>query len=150
MNKTIRDSVNLALSTGRPADLDLRFAFCSALPPVFADPVQIGQVILNLARNSLSALKSQDRKQLIVVTSTSQTTVTVSIRDTGGGIPPQLLPRLFEPFHESTTSGMGLGLSICRTVVEAHGGRIWAEQKKEGAELSFTLPLNEAPGSDEI
>ncbi len=117
------------------------------LPLAFADKVQIGQVVLNLARNSLAAMEGSETQVLTVEVAASDGAVDVTVRDTGCGIPPEQLKHLFEPFHVSTTKGMGIGLSLCRSIVEAHAGRIWAQPTATGASMIFRLPINGAHGA---
>lgn len=111
----------------------------TSLSPVLFDPVQIGQVVLNLVRNSVEAMKGQ--QGTITLTSFWEAEkVVVSITDTGPGVLPESSELLFEPFHSSTTSGMGIGLSLCRSIVEAHDGKIWLEPGTTGADIRFSLP----------
>ena len=118
----------------------------AGLPRVRADPVQVQQVILNLAINAIDAMNDKpDRDRSLVIRSrrANAKEAEVSVTDSGGGIPVELLSRIFEPFVTSKESGMGLGLSISRTIIEAHGGRIWAENGPVGgAVVHFTLPFD--------
>jgi signal transduction histidine kinase len=106
-----------------------------------ADPIQIGQVVLNLVRNSLAAMRASEPRVLQISAQRRKAFVEVSVRDTGHGIPAEIVGRLFEAFQPSTSSGMGLGLSLCRSIVEAHGGRIWSRPVDQGAEIVFSLPV---------
>jgi signal transduction histidine kinase len=112
---------------------------------VKADPVQLQQVILNLIINSMDALAdTPDRRSVLGRTETNGgTSAVVSISDSGPGIPAEKLNRIFDPFFTTKEEGMGIGLSIARTIVLAHSGRIWAEnQTAGGAVFRLTLPLS--------
>ena len=106
------------------------------------DRVQVQQVLINLMRNALEAMEEVSDKRLDVTTSLlDEATVQVSVSDTGRGIAPEVKKNLFQAFNSSKQSGMGLGLSICRTIVEAHGGRIRAiDRAGGGTDFQFTLP----------
>ena len=130
------------------------------LPAVVGDRTQIQQVIVNIAYNAIQAMqaaKSPDRRISITAAITGAAlaeasgepeTVTFTVADTGPGIPDALLARIFEPFFSTKEEGMGLGLSICKTIVEEHGGRLWAanglSDTPAGATLSFSLPVERA------
>jgi len=115
---------------------------------VIVDKVQIQQVALNLIRNAVDAMADAPRRELeIRVRAEDADTVLVSVSDSGPGLAPEVRDRLFQPFVTTKASGMGVGLSICRTIVEAHGGRIWADSRPGGgATFAFTLPRAEEEG----
>ena len=111
---------------------------------VFVDRVQIQQVLLNLIRNAIEAMIDCPVKNLTIASHVEGDMVSVSIEDTGSGVSDTLAPQLFQPFITSKQKGMGVGLSICRTIVEAHGGRIWFEPAAGGGTtFRFTLPTAE-------
>jgi two-component system, LuxR family, sensor kinase FixL len=117
-------------------------------PSLLGDRIQLQQVLLNLVMNSCDAMDGNGGShQLIVRTQVADGAgVEVSVSDSGRGIPAADLERIFEPFVTSKEHGMGLGLSVCRTIVAAHGGRLWAESVDgRGATLRFALPLSEDP-----
>jgi len=129
-----------AEATGR--EIGLRLELEPELPRLNADRIQIEQVILNLLRNAADAI-SQRAGLVCLRTELSRGRAVVSISDTGDGIPEELRERVFAPFFTTKTSGLGMGLSISRTIVEAHGGRLWADANGgSGTTFSFTLPLN--------
>ncbi|MBW4331559.1 PAS domain S-box protein [Stakelama sp. CBK3Z-3] len=115
------------------------------MPPVLVDRVQIQQVLVNLIRNAIDAVSESDVRDIRVGTRRAALAmVEVSVADTGPGVDPSIMPRLFEAFTSTKQSGMGLGLSICRTIVEAHGGRIRAEPNDGGGSIfAFTIPSAE-------
>lgn len=116
-----------------------------ALPPVLIDRVQVQQVIINLARNAVQAMNSAEIAdcQLILLSgkSDSDNKVFVEVSDTGPGLPEEDLERLFDPFFSRKSDGLGLGLSISRTLVESHGGKLSVQQNPDtGLTFRFTLP----------
>ncbi len=115
------------------------------LPPVEGDRVHLQQVLLNLILNGMDALNgaaATDRRVSVAVRRDGGQTVEIAVNDTGPGIPAEALAHVFDPFFTTKPTGMGMGLAISRTIVEAHGGRIWAENPHGGgAAFRFTLPI---------
>lgn len=123
------------------------------LPRVRGDVVQLQQVLLNLIMNAVEAMSGSplERRRVLVDSSVHPDgTVEVSVRDRGHGIPADQLRHIFEPFFSTKQDGMGLGLSISRSIVSAHGGRLWAESGREGTALRFTLVACEQENGDEL
>jgi len=114
------------------------------LSPVQGDRVQVQQVVLNLVLNAVEAMGSVEAgaRELSISTEQNRTDgVLVAVRDSGSGIDPTHLERVFEAFYTTKSSGTGMGLSICRSIIDAHGGRLWAEANEpRGAVFQFTLP----------
>ena len=110
---------------------------------VVGDKTQLQQVVFNLVRNAVEAMQESERRELLIATASSgNNLVEVSIADTGPGIDEEIRSRLFEPFVTTKRHGMGIGLSLCRTIVEAHGGQLWAEPGPNGGTVfRFTLPV---------
>jgi two-component system sensor kinase FixL len=139
--KLIEEASALALVGAREQGIKIRFAVDPTVDNVFADRVQVQQVLINLLRNAIDAMQHSTRRELtLFVAPTKPNMVTFSVSDTGTGVPDDITPRLFEPFMTTKLHGMGVGLSISRTIVESHGGRIWAEPNEEGGSIfHFTL-----------
>jgi len=141
----------LALVRGDAAarHVALDCAMPDGLPPVMADRVQVSQVLLNLLVNGIDAVadsKGPARRVAIEARRTDERTVEVRVADSGHGIKPDMLSRLFEPFVTTKPKGMGIGLAVSRTIVEAHGGRLSAQNNQgSGATFRFTLPVAELP-----
>jgi signal transduction histidine kinase len=138
----IRQGVDLALASADGPPPEVSVDVWPDVPRIDADPIQIGLVVLNLVRNSLPAMRDSPVRSLAIVVRRVGEEVEIAVSDTGCGVPPDLLDTVFEPFHRSTTRGMGIGLSLCRSIVEAHGGRIWFEPRSSGAKVVFTLPVD--------
>jgi signal transduction histidine kinase len=143
LNEVTSDVMLLVRPESRSRSVLLEFAPADDLPLVRGDKVHLQQVVLNLVFNGMEAMADvQGEKRVSVhATKNESGSVEVAVSDTGPGILPDRLPRLFDPFFSTKKEGMGLGLSIARSLVEAHGGTIWAENNRErGATFRFTLP----------
>jgi two-component system, LuxR family, sensor kinase FixL len=117
---------------------------------VLVDKVQIQQVIVNLMRNAIEAMQETLTRQLTISTAqVDKDTVEVCVADTGPGISPAIVTQLFQPFVTTKPQGMGVGLSISRTIVESHGGRLWAEANPEGGTI-FRLTLRTGIPQDDM
>jgi two-component system sensor kinase FixL len=140
--RLITEANALALVGSREHGIDVQVTLDPAADDVFVDRIQIQQVLFNIIRNAIEAMVDSPIRQLSISTRTGPGEyVTVCIEDTGAGIDETIAPQLFQPFITSKQKGMGIGLSICRTIIEAHGGRIWCEAGREtGTIFRFTLP----------
>ena len=142
VRKLVEEASALALVGAKDKGVRVRFDFDPGTGFVLADKVQVQQVILNLIRNGIEAMESCDRRDLIVATALAADDMTeISVSDTGTGIAPEVSDQLFQPFITTKRQGMGVGLSISRTIVEAHGGAIAARPNPGGGTVfRFTLP----------
>ncbi|OZA56939.1 MAG: PAS domain-containing sensor histidine kinase, partial [Sphingomonadales bacterium 39-62-4] len=149
LQQLIENASALALVGSRERGVRAILKLDPAATPVLVDGVQIQQVLINLIRNAIEAMAGSAVRDLVVSTEMmSGGVILVSIADTGPGIAPGILPQLFEAFVSSKADGMGLGLSICRTIIEAHGGRIWAEAVPNGGTV-FHFTLMQAQTEDD-
>ncbi|MGY5775615.1 sensor histidine kinase [Rhizobium sp. LEGMi135b] len=142
--EAINDVLELVRSEIRRNQILFRTELAGDLPLVAGDRVQLQQVILNLIMNAIEALAEVDVeiRELLVSAAADERKVTVSVRDTGGGMPAEMLDRIFEAFYTTKPKGMGMGLAISRSIIEAHGGTIYAAPNfPHGAVFGFTLPL---------
>jgi two-component system sensor kinase FixL len=141
LRSIVEEASALALVGAAEKGIAVSFGYDPAVDQVLADRVQIQQVILNLIRNAIDAMGDSERRVLAVtVTAGEPGMALVSVADTGPGVSPQVAGQLFQPFITTKAEGMGVGLSISRTIVESHGGRIWAEPTPGGgATFRFTL-----------
>jgi two-component system, LuxR family, sensor kinase FixL len=141
LQKLVEEAGALAMVGAKERDIRVRFVFDPRVDLVLADKVQIQQVILNLIRNAIEAMEHAERRELTVSVDEEEGGLAmVSIADTGPGIAADVMAQLFQPFVTTKRSGMGVGLSISRTIIEAHGGRIWVEARPGGGALfHFTL-----------
>jgi len=153
LNEIVREVLRLLHSDllGRGTAVETELA--PSLPVVDADPVQLQQVLLNLLMNSLEAMQSTsaaNRRIVISTTCEANTSVAVSVRDYGNGLPADDVDKVFSHFYSTKPNGMGMGLTIVRSIVEAHGGKLRAENVDEGARFSFSLPVIREPETREI
>jgi two-component system sensor kinase FixL len=139
--RLIEEASALALVGVKQTGVRVSFDFDPRVDWVLADKVQIQQVILNLMRNAIEAMHESERRELTISTAQQPNDVVeIRVADTGSGIAPEIVSQLFHPFVTTKPQGMGVGLSISRTIVEAHGGKLWADRNPEGGTI-FRLTL---------
>jgi signal transduction histidine kinase len=137
----------LALAGGelRRHDVVLHTQLAAGDRPVMGDRVQLQQVLLNLIVNgaqAMSAVTERARELTVSSTLAEPGSVLVAVEDTGTGLNPAVAQRMFEPFFTTKSDGLGMGLAICRSIIEAHGGRLWVSPRApHGADVRFTVPL---------
>lgn len=143
LNQTIDESLALGLVGSSYGNLQVKTNLAPDLPLVRIDRVQIQQVMINLLRNAVDAMENSPRRELRVATARDgETFVQVSVADTGAGLAPEVLATLFQPFITTKGKGLGIGLSICRSIVESHGGKLWVDPNDGGgAVFRFRLPV---------
>jgi two-component system sensor kinase FixL len=141
INKLIEEASALALVGARDQGVRVTIGLHPFFDLVLADRVQIQQVILNLMRNALEAMEQSERRELVISTTPEGSDmIAINVSDTGSGIAEDIASQLFQPFVTTKRHGMGVGLSISRTIVEAHGGKIWTEPNPAGGTVfRFTL-----------
>jgi len=140
----LEEAAALALVGAREQGVRVSLRCERDLPDIVVDKIQIQQVTLNLIRNAIEAMETTSRRELIIGVSRRDELAFFFVADTGTGISPEIARQLFQPFVTSKASGMGVGLSICRTIIEAHGGRITARANDGGGTVfEFTLPFTE-------
>jgi len=146
LNAAILEAIALTRSEAVKGGVTVGAQLASELPRIRCDRVQLQQVMLNLIVNaiqSMSGVEGGNRELHISTVSVEPEGVCVAVRDTGHGLRPESLPRLFEPFYTTKPDGMGMGLSICRSIIEAHRGRLWATGcEPRGALFQFTIPAD--------
>jgi signal transduction histidine kinase len=146
VNDVAREVIALVQRELTSHQVSLQMELTPTLPMIFGDRVQLQQVIINLVMNGIEAMQSiTDRPRELVIRSGQNETrqVLVTVTDCGVGIAAENADRLFNAFFTTKSGGMGMGLSICRSIMEAHGGRLWATANvPHGAAFQFTLPVN--------
>jgi two-component system sensor kinase FixL len=145
INKVVEDAIALGMAGFRDTGTKWILTAEPGLPQVFIDKVQIQQILVNLVRNATEAMSGRNKRQLTISTGLEGSDVEIAVSDTGTGLPDDVVSRLFHPFVTTKERGMGMGLSICRTIAEAHGGRLWlASNTPEGATFKLSLPIGNA------
>jgi two-component system sensor kinase FixL len=148
LHALIREAAGLGLIGATEKSVQAYFNFDPSARTVFVDRVQIQQVLINLLRNSMEAMQASPVRELTISTAIEDVDhVRVTVADTGPGLSPEVADQLFQAFASTKDEGLGLGLSICRTIIEAHDGRIWAEPGEQGGtRFHFTVTRGEAEG----
>jgi two-component system sensor kinase FixL len=142
LNDVVEEAMTLGVVGAAEAGIKVTTHLADDLPEVFMDKIQIQQVILNLVRNAIDAMQTAPERTLTVTTAMQAGLIHVTVSDTGPGLDPAVAERLFQPFVTTKESGMGIGLSVCRSIVEAHGGKISTiPNDGPGAAFKFSLPV---------
>jgi PAS domain S-box-containing protein len=145
INEAISEVIGLTRGEVTKNGVQVRTQLAEGLPVIQGSRVQIQQVVLNLIINAVEAMgqMSSDRRELQISTEAEADRVIVAVRDTGPGLAEDAIERAFEAFYTTKSTGLGMGLSICRSIVEDHGGRLWATANvPKGAAFQFTVPIN--------
>ena len=144
INEAIREVIELTRGEAIKTGVSVQTHLADGLPLIHGDRVQLQQVILNLIINAIQAMSgiAEAPRELLITTGLAEASgVFVAVRDTGPGLAPATVERLFEAFYTTKPGGLGMGLSICRSIIEAHGGRLWAEANEpRGAVFQFLTP----------
>ena len=152
LNETIREVLALVGDEAKRQRVVIRTQFAEDLAPVAGDRVQLQQVVLNLIMNAIEAMSGvgEGARQLVITTrNIDEGQVQVTVEDSGTGLDPNMMPRIFEPFYTTKSSGMGMGLSISRSILQNHGGRLWATgHDGPGTSFHFILPQYQREESD--
>jgi len=149
INETVEETISLATRELSQNNVSLETQLAENLPQILADRIQLQQVILNLIINACEALTAADDefRKLSISTAREMDGVALTVRDTGVGIDPQQIETVFEAFHTTKPGGMGMGLAVSRSIIEGHGGRLWAEPNEpHGAIFKFTIPSKKENG----
>jgi two-component system, LuxR family, sensor kinase FixL len=151
VDELVGEVAALVRSDATARHIRLELAVADNLPPVFGDLVHLQQVLLNLIVNGMDALDDanrEDRRVSVTAALDGSRTVEIAVSDSGPGIPADKLTHIFDPFFTTKPKGMGMGLPISQTIIAAHNGRLWAENRDEGgASFRFTLPIAEKDAS---
>jgi two-component system sensor kinase FixL len=147
--KTIEEASALALAGVKEKGVKVEMVFDPDAQTAVIDKVQIQQVVFNLVRNAIEAMEAVTKRELTIATVRCEDNMTeVSIVDTGPGLSETVRAKLFQPFVTTKPAGMGVGLSICRSIIESHGGRLWAEERSgSGTVFRFTVRHTLVEGS---
>jgi signal transduction histidine kinase len=145
INKAIAEVIGLTRNELLKNSVEVQTQLAEGLPVIQGSRVQLQQVMLNLIVNAIEAMSQtgDDRRDLLISTRSQADCILIAVRDSGPGLPEGAIERAFEAFYTTKSSGLGMGLSICRSIIEDHGGRLWAAANEpNGAAFQFTIPIN--------
>jgi two-component system sensor kinase FixL len=150
LNAIVREAMTLATIGAKSLGIETSLIEANDIPPVICDRIQVQQVIINLVRNAIDAFDEEAQRatfaprRITIVTEADRGQAMVSVRDTGPGVPADIVEHLFDSFLTTKAMGVGLGLPVSRMIIESHGGKLWFDpQSSNGAVFRFTLPLPE-------
>jgi two-component system sensor histidine kinase DctS len=146
VDELFSDVLRLTRAEAAQYDVEVSAIGADDLPKVLADTIQIEQVLLNLVRNAIEAIAAADARERRVVLSavhSDDAMIEIQVRDTGPGLSAASAEKVFEPFYTTKNEGIGIGLALSRSIVDAHGGRLWADASSPGAVFRLTLPIAE-------
>ncbi|MNN32402.1 Sensor histidine kinase TmoS [compost metagenome] len=151
LDEVIGEVISLVHDKARTHGVSLSTRLAADLPPIVADRVQLQQVVLNLVMNAIDAMSSVTERERVLEIGADKyhsDTVLVTVRDSGIGLEPQQRVRIFDAFYTTKPEGLGMGLAISSSIIEAHGGRLWATPNEgPGETFQFTLPIGATSGS---
>lgn len=151
LNSIVLEAVEISTPQARRHGVSLVVSLAQSLPPILADKVQVEQVLLNLIGNGLDAVNNSDAPGIITITTAQEATggaIVCSVTDNGTGLRDDIYDKIFEPFYSTKSNGMGMGLSISRSIIEASGGRLWCSPgPRGGATFAFALPCSQTGGA---
>jgi C4-dicarboxylate-specific signal transduction histidine kinase len=146
INEAISEVIGLTRNEVLKNDVEVQTQLADGLPVIQGSRVQLQQVMLNLMVNAVEAMSQMtgDRRELLISTQPQADCVLITVRDSGPGLAEGAFERAFEAFYTTKSGGLGMGLSICRSIIEDHGGRLWAAANKpKGAAFQFTVPISQ-------
>jgi len=147
----LAEAVGLAEIDARSLGMQIVQEIDPSLPAIFVDPILIEQVLLNLIKNGLEAMRQTDQRELRIQVQTHDEQILFAVTDRGPGVAPEIKERLFDSFYTTKAEGMGMGLNICRSIIESHQGRLWFDDNPQGGCcFRFTLPLEATPQPAEV
>ncbi len=151
VSSIVADALGLAEIAAKRSRVAIKLRLAPDLPELHADPILIEQVLINLLKNAIDAMQDQARRELTLTIEGEPGLIRFAVADIGPGLPQEVLSRLFEPFFTTKPDGMGIGLNICRSVIESHGGRLWVEPNQPvGSVFRFVLPTVSKTGVADI
>jgi PAS domain S-box-containing protein len=145
----VADTLGLAEIDAQSLGVSIKKVIAPDLPAINVDPILIAQVLMNLVKNGMDSMKESTRKELELTVAIHEDQIVFSVLDHGKGIAPEVREHIFDSFYTTKSEGMGMGLNICRSIIESHQGRLWFEDNPEGGCLfQFSLPLEAVPESE--
>jgi signal transduction histidine kinase len=150
LNEVVEDVISLVHSDALARRVALDYDITPGLPLISGDRVHLSQVLLNLIINGMDAMQTSpasNKRVVIEARPQEEGRIEVAVTDSGPGVPPGVIDKVFDPFYTTKSGGLGMGLPISRTIIEAHGGRLWAEQARVGRGLTFRFTLIRAQGA---